>query len=160
MADAIIRPSFGIPRTSGISPGFVDIGGATESGFGAWVAKASISSDEILELWFRMPGTSLPSGTGKLVFEGIANATTGDLDINVKWKSFAIEEDINNPTLNAEGKLDLTWSTGDDWDIKQQKVTLDADTLVAGEWVMMHLTIEAASTLAAVCGFDAFIVFE
>ena len=80
---------------------------------------------------------------------------------NVKWKSFATEEDFGSPTLNAEGVGTITWASGDEDVWKELKVDLDADTVVAGEYILMDVVFETASwTLAAVSTWQVFIIWE
>jgi len=113
---------------------------------------ASLSADTTVQLRFRVPG-SLPTGTATLKLTALANATSGVAKVNAKWASVAAEEtpDIATGSLNAEGTSTLTWSTGDNDQYKDLDITLDADTVVAGEMIVMELVFETASwTLAAV----------
>lgn len=107
-----------------------------------------------------MPPT-LPTGTGKLRILALANATSGNAKPNVKWASVAPEEDPSSATLNAEGVGTLTWGAGDNDQYKELKVTLDADTLVASEMVVMDLVFETASwTLAQVSTWIVSVIWE
>ncbi len=158
---SIIRPQNAIPRTTGISAGFYASGGTPVAGWGPWLVKASITADEILELWFKMPAGALPTGTAKLDFIAVSSATSGGLDIRVKWKSFAVGESILNPGLFAETKVDLDWGGGDANVLKQSKISLTQDTLIVSELIIMHLTLEPGGTQPSVAvGFDASIIFE
>lgn len=122
---------------------------------------ASVDADSTWRLRFMMPPSSLPSGTGKLRLVALAAATTGDAKINPKWASVAMEEDPSSATLNAEGTQTLSWGAGDSDQYKELKVTLDADTLVAGEIVVMDLVFETTSwTLAVFSNWIASIIWE
>jgi len=108
---------------------------------------ASLDGDAELHYIFRAPA-SLPDGTAKLEVVGFSYDADGDAKINPKWKSFAFEEDFDlaAASLNAEGTQTLSWATGEDaHEMKQLKVTLDADTVVAGEFVALRLVMESAS---------------
>ena len=158
----IIMPFQAFPRSDGISPGYIDVTGspAQATGFGTWLAVASSTQDEILEMWFRIPPT-LPTGTAKFVIQAVADAVTGDMDVQISWKSFATGESIENPTLSSEGtQHTFAWSTGNDWDILEDETTLDAETITADETIVVQLTLEAAGTLAADAGFNVYILFE
>jgi hypothetical protein len=147
-----IFPHSAFPVTAGRVFPVVHVGAGAnskqEEGLGVDDATA-IVSDVIWRLRFLMPPT-LPSGTGKLRILSLANATSGALKINPKWASVAVEEDPSSATLNAEGTSTITWSTGDDDQYKETKVTLDADTLVVDEMVVMDFVIENTGTTLAV----------
>jgi hypothetical protein len=122
--------------------------------------EASVGADATWRLRFQMPPT-LPTGTGKLRLLALANATAGSAKVNPQWASVAVEEDPSSATLNAEGTQTLTWSTGDADQYKELKVTLDADTLVASEEVVMDLVFETTDwTLAQVSTWIASIIWE
>lgn len=122
--------------------------------------EASLGADATWRLRFQLPPV-LPSGTGKLRLIALANATSGNAKVNPKWVSVAMEEDPSSATLNAEGTSTLAWSTGDNDQYKELKVTLDADTLVAGEIVVMDLVFETSSwTLAQISTWIASIIWE
>jgi hypothetical protein len=122
--------------------------------------QASVGADSIWRLWFAMPPT-LPTGTAKLKLRAIANATSGDAKVNPKWKSFAIEETVSSPTLNAEGTTTITWAAGDNDQVKEAEIDLDADTVVADEMILMDLTFETASwTLAQISTWQAYVFWE
>jgi hypothetical protein len=159
MAGGPIFPHSEYPVTAGrVFPNIHAANNAHLEGLGV---EASVGADSIWRLWFQMPPSALPSGTGKLLLRALANATTGDAKVNAKWKSFATEETIASPTLNAEGTSTLTWGSGDADQFKELKITLDADTLVAGENVLIDLTFEATSwTLAVVSTWTASIIWE
>jgi hypothetical protein len=159
MAGGPILPCFALPVTAGKV--FENV---SNSEFGFMGVMASVDGDAIWRLNFLMPPSSLPSGTGKIHLLGRAAATTGVAKINVKWKSVAAEEDPSDVTdapLNAEGTSTVTWSSGDSNVLKELKVNLDADTLVAGELVVMDLTFETTSwTLAQVSTWLGAIIWE
>lgn len=122
--------------------------------------EASLGADSTAELRFQLP-PALPSGTGKLRLIALANATTGSAKLNPQWASVAMEESPDTVTLNAEGTQTLTWGAGDNDQYKELKVNLDADTLVAGEVVVMNLIFETTSwTLAQVSTWQPSIIWE
>lgn len=113
---------------------------------------ASLDADAIWRLFYRMPPTTLPTGTGKLLLVGQANATSGVGKLNVKWKSWGANEVPAAASLNAEGVATITFATTA-YRLTELKITLDADTLVAGELVMIDLTGETSGwTLAVTLG--------
>lgn len=122
---------------------------------------ASLGSNAEVDLEFFMPPSSLPSGTGKLRIVGMADAVTGSAQITPSWASVAMGEDPSAATLTSEGTTTMTWSTNDDDEYQEATVTLDADTLVAGEIVVMHLQFTTASwTLAVESGWRFSIIWE
>lgn len=112
---------------------------------------ASITGDTIWRLrWNNIP-YDLPVGTLKLQLWALANATSGDAKVNPKWASVAAEESPSGATLSAEGASTLSWGAGDNDQYKELEITLDADTLIGGEALVMDLTFETASwTLAQI----------
>ncbi len=149
-----------VPDTSGnVFPGVHTASTKYREGLGV---AANISSDRIWHLEFTMPPV-LPGGTCKLVLIAVANATSGVAKVNPKWVSVdpAAGENAFTATRNAEGTTTLTWSTGDNDDDKQTKITLDADTVVAKETIVMDLVFEATGwTLAQQSTWTAFLVWE
>lgn len=124
--------------------------------------KASVSADGTWRMMFKMPPV-LPSGTGKLILPMLANATAGIARLNPKWKSWAAGEDPSSAALNAEGVTPdsksgqagsgdtMEWGSGDNDQILVAKWILNADTLVADEYVALDLVGETASwTLAQI----------
>lgn len=162
MAGGPVFPRSAYPVTGGrVFPNIHVGAGANskqEEGLGV---EASVGADSIWRLRFSMPPTSLPTGTGKLKLLALAAATTGNAKVNPKWASVAVGEDPSSATLNAEGTSTLTWAAGDSDDYKELKITLDADTLVAGEEVVMDLVFETTSwTLAQVSTWIPSIIWE
>jgi len=137
----------------------VGAGANSKHEFGLGVM-ASVSADSIWRLRFQMP-PAMPSGTGKLRLLALANATSGAAKVNPKWVSVAVEEDPSAATLIAETTSTVTWAAGDNDQYKELKVTLDADTLVVSEEVVMDLVFETASwTLAQVSTWIPSIIWE
>jgi len=136
---------------------------------------ASPGTDSIWRLRFQLPPV-LPSGTGKLRLLGLANATAGAIRVNPKWVCVAVGESPSGATLNAEGTTPdaragaagspgasdtLVWGAGDNDQYLEAKWTLNADTLVAGEIVVMDLTFETSGwTLAQVLTCIPSLVWE
>jgi hypothetical protein len=112
--------------------------------------EASVGADSTWRLRFAMPPT-LPSGTAKLRILALANATSGAAKLNPKWVSVAAGEVPSSATPVAEGTSTITWGAGDNDKYLGLSVTLDADTVVASEIVVMDLVGETSGwTLAAV----------
>jgi hypothetical protein len=108
---------------------------------------ASLDADAEIHLFFRVPG-GLPTGTAKLSLVTLGYTDSGNLIFNPKWKSVALEENIDlaASSLNAEGSTTQTRTGGsDDHQLKEVKIVLDADTIVAGEYILMRLVLESAS---------------
>lgn len=158
MAGGPIFPCSALPITT--DRVFPNVHAATNAHFEGLGVQASVGADSIWRLWFQMPPV-LPTGTAKLKLRAIANATSGDAKVNPKWKSFATEEDVDSPSLNAEGTSTITWGAGDDHQFKEAEITLDADTVVADGLIVMDLTFETTSwTLAQVSTWLACVIWE
>ncbi len=122
--------------------------------------EASVGANSTWQLLFEMPQT-LPSGTCKLRLLALAAATSNSAKVNPTWGSCAQGEVPDTTTLTAEGTQTLTWASGDSDKFKELKVTLDADTPVANEIVVMNLVFETTSwTLAVVSTWLASIIWE
>jgi len=162
MAGGPIFPHSAYPVSSDVFPNFhVGAGANSKQEEGLGVA-ASISADSIWRLRFQMPPT-LPSGTGKLRLLALAATVTAQkvAKVDPKWASVAAGEDPSSATLNAEGTTTVTFETTDGDKYKEAKITLDADTLVAGEEVVMDLTFETSGwTLNLVSTWIASIIWE
>lgn len=161
MSGGPIFPNSVYPVTAGrVFPNFHVGAGANSKHDEGMGVEASVGADSTWRLRFQMPPT-LPTGTGKLRLLALANATSGNAMVNPKWASVAVEESPSGATPVAETVQTVTWGAGDNDQYKELKVTLDADTLVAGEVVVMDLVFETASwTLAAVSTWIASIIFE
>lgn len=122
--------------------------------------EASLGADAIWRLFFRLPPTTLPTGTCKLLIVCQANATTGDAKLNPKWKSYGALEVPAAASLTAEGVQTISFATTA-YRLVETKVTLDADTPVAGELIMLDLVGETSGwTLAQILGVQACIIWE
>lgn len=116
---------------------------------GRWIeglgAAASLSSDAKFDTLFWTPDP-LPAGTAKLCLWTLTNGT-GNAQINPKWKSYAPGESMNDAdgSLNAEGTTQLAVSAGDASDFLETKINLDADTIVAGEFIIIAIVLESSS---------------
>lgn len=162
MAGGPIFPhsAFPVDTVGRLFPNFHVGAGANSKQDGGMGVEASLDADAIWRLRFQCPPT-LPTGTGKLMLRALANATSGDAKVNPKWASVAGGEDPSSAALNAEGTTTVTWAAGDADDYKETKVTLDADTLVGGEVIVMDLTFETTSwTLAQVSTWQVFVLWE
>lgn len=154
-------PNSVYPATAGrVFPNFHVGAGANSKHDEGLGVEASVGADATWRLRFQMP-PSLPTGTCKLRLLALANATSGNARVNPKWASVAVEESPSGATLNAEGASQLTWGAGDNDQYKELKITLDADTPVANEIIVMDLVFETASwTLAAVSTWIPSIIWE
>jgi len=161
MAGGPIFPSSAYPVTGGrVFPNFHVGAGANSKHDEGLGVEASVGADATWRLRFQMPPT-LPSGTCKLRLLALANATSGDARVNPMWASVAPEESPSGATLNAEGTSTLTWGAGDNDQYKELKITLDADTPVASEMIVMDLVFETSSwTLAQISTWIASIIWE
>lgn len=160
MAGGPLYPHSCYPVSSNVFPNVhVGAGANSKHDEGLGVA-ASIAADSIWRLRFEFP-TTIPTGTCKLRLLALANATTGDAKVNPKWVSVATEESPSGATLVAEGTSTLTWGAGDNDQYKELVITLDADTPVAKEMLVMDLTFETASwTLAQISTWIASVIWE
>lgn len=115
-------------------------------------------------LIFPFPKDTLPSGTLKLHLLLMANATSGAAYAQVSWASVAIGDTPDTITLNSEGAAAVihTWATGDDDELISYKLTLDADTPVSAEFLLLELTFgnNASHNLAAEMAAWAEILWE
>lgn len=153
-----VHPISAVPDTSGeVYPNVHADSSKYREGLGV---AASPGSDRTWHLEFETPPV-LPSGTCKLVLAVVADAATGAAKVNPKWVSVADAESAFAATRIAEGTTTFTWGTGDNHKDKRVKITLDADTVVAGETIVMDLVFETSGwTLAAVSTWKAAIIWE
>lgn len=156
MAGGPIFPRSAYPVTAGrVFPNFHAATNAHCQGLGY---EASVGADSTWRLWFQMPPT-FPTGTMKLLLRCIANASSGAAKLNPKWKSFAAAETVSSPSLNAEGVATVTFTAIDQF--VETKITLDADTPVAGEEIILDLVGETSGwNLAQVLTVVASIIWE
>ncbi len=157
-----IFPHSAFPVTSGrVFPNFHVGAGANSKHDEGLGVEASVGANSTWRLRFMMPPSSLPTGTCKLRLLALANATSGDAKVNPSWASVAVEESPSGATLNAEGTSTLTWGASDNDQYKELKITLDADTPVAGEIIALDLVFETSSwTLAQVSTWQAAVIWE
>lgn len=158
-----IYPCSAYPVNAGLVFQRIHVGAGSNSkqDVGLGVADATtLASDGTWALRFGLP-PKLPTGTCTLRLWSIANATSGVLKVNPMWVSVAAEEDPSSATPLAEGTQTITWSSGDADVYKVTDVTLDADTAVAGEMLVMSLVFEnTATTLAVASTHYATIIWE
>jgi hypothetical protein len=161
VAGGPIFPHSAYPATPGrVFPNFHVGAGANSKRDEGLGVEASLGADATWELRFQMPPV-LPTGTCKLRLLALANATSNSAKVNPKWVSVAIEESPSGATPVAEGTQTLTWASGDNDQYKELKVTLDADTPVANEEIVMNLVFETSSwTLAVVSTWIASVIWE
>lgn len=128
------------------------------------IVEASLSTNTVVvDLVFPFP-KALPTGTCKLHILMMANATSGAAYGQVSWASAAIGDTPDTITLNSEGAAAAlhTWASGDDDELIEYELNLDADTPVAGEYCVMRVTFgnSASHTLAQVMAAWFEIVWE
>ena len=160
MAGGPFWPHSAFPAQDEAFPNFHNGDGAfSDHDEGLGIA-ADQTADAIWELRWLMPPT-LPSGTAKLRIISLADAITGDLQVNPKWVSVAMGADPSSTSLNAEGTTEIAWNTDDDDTYIETKITLDADTIVADEMIVMDLVFEDTdATLGQISTHMVSMVFE
>ena len=160
MAGGPVYPfSIGYPSSGRVYPGY-HVGSTNARQWYGRRCEASLGADAILELNFQMPQV-LPSGTSKLRCLMQADATAGDGVINPAWASLAVGEDYDTISLTGEGNDTTTWASGDDEELLESIITLDADTIVVDEIVVMQITFVSASwTLAQISTWNFSIIWE
>jgi hypothetical protein len=125
---------------------------------------ASLDANAELHYMWQAPKGSLPSGTCKLEVLAFSYNAGGDVAFNPKWKSIALGEDMDLAagSLNAEGESTITWVGGADaHEMKRATINLDADTVVADEFINMRLALVTANwTLNQRCIFLPSIIWE
>ena len=146
---------------------------ASQEGLG--VANATdLTADRIWHLVFKMP-TTLPTGTASFTLGALADIQAGDLSVDPAWASVAFDEDPSAATLTAEGpdptsrvggdgndsdNSTFGWASGDDDVYLEARWTLNADTVVANEFIHMDLRIDDGDTdVAAVTTLFPSIIF-
>ena len=109
---------------------------------------ASLDADAELHYVWHLPKGSLPVGTCKLEVIMFSFDAGGDAAFNPKWKSIAIDEnmDLAAGSLNAEGESIITWTFGANaHEMRRTTINLDADTVVADEFIQMRLALISAN---------------
>lgn len=114
-----------------------------------WAIPASIAAQTNVHAIFRC--LSAPTGTLKAVLTRVANAATGNARVNLAWAAAAAGANFDTTSLSSEGVQSLAWATGNEYDLLQTVITLDATTApTAGQYVIVQIGYETASwTLAA-----------
>lgn len=154
MAAGFFRPSSIVPVSSlcGIAVHSAGSTGVTQR-FAMYIPDATtLNADQTFAIEFPFPPT-LPSGQLKMRLRSYANAATGVVKFNPKWFSLAAGENPGDATLAAEGTQTITWATGNENDMLVTEVTLDADTPVAEEVLIMNLVFEDTNTTLAVASY-------
>ncbi len=155
MTGGPILPSSAFPMTEGDAFALIYTGAGSTEDLAEMLGVADateVAGDGVLwHLIFQMPEV-LPAGTATLQVRMRANATTGDVGLNIQWVSVAEDESPDDASMNDEGSLDTTVSgTADRY--FTATLTLDADTVVAGEIIHMNVEVDdSAHTVAADTG--------
>lgn len=113
-----------------------------------WAIVASLGANvDVFSVWKIQIA---PTATLKLALYSVANATTGVAKVNPSWAAGAVGTNFDTVSLTAEGTTTVTWAAGNDYDVLETKITLDATTLpTAGQLLFMQIRFETASwTLA------------
>lgn len=151
----VIRPYSSVPVTAGMV--YSKIYNSEEELMHVTTATL-LTSNAIWRLRFQMP-QALPSGTAKVRVIARANAATGVVKFDPKWCSAAVGE--SSCTVQSESTQTMTWSTGNEHDRLEAKITLDADTVVAAEIIEMDFTfVDTDTTLAVESGWLVSIIWE
>lgn len=151
--------SIAYPSTGNAFPGIIS-GGTNARQWHCTVLSSSIAADVTVELEWAMPN-NLPSGTAKLQIETRSNATSGSCNLTPSWVSIAEGENFDTISLNSEGSTNISHGAGDNDDRKIAKVTLDADTVVAGETIRMHIVWATSGfTYTNITGWQFSIIWE
>ncbi len=149
--------------------------GAAVEEEGLGVANATdLTGDRVWSLRFQMP-TTLPTGTATFRLFALAAIEAGDLSVQPLWASVAMDEDPSSATLNDEtpdpdsrtggdgsdgDNSTFGWATADDDKYIEARWTLNADTVIAGELIVMELRIVDADTdVAAVTTLFPSVIF-
>lgn len=154
MAAGYFRPSSIVPVStlSGIQAMSAGSTGVTQR-FAMFIPDATtMTADQTFAIEMPFPPV-IPSGQLKMRLRSYANAASGVVKFNPKWASCAAGENPGDFTLNAEGTQTITWATGNEWDMLVTSVTLDADTPVANEVLIMNLVFEDNNTTLAVASY-------
>ena len=158
MAGGPLSPSSITYAADGVTGG-VHVGGTNSREIQGTLLEASPSVDNTVRLYWDVIPT-LPTGTFKLQITSVANATSGTVVYDPQWIGIAAEADLDPASLNAEGNTTTTWASGDDDALKITEITLDADTLAAGDSVYMELVFDSTSTMAAVSTHKFALIWE
>ena len=109
---------------------------------------ASLDADAELHYVWHVPKGTLPAGNCKLEVIIFAINSDGDAAFNPKWKSVAFDENIDLAagSLNAEGESTISWTFGANaHQMRRATINLDADTVVADEFIQMRLALVSAN---------------
>ncbi len=109
---------------------------------------ASLDADAELHYVWHVPKGTLPIGNCKLEVIMFSFDGDGDAAFNPKWKSVAFDEtmDLAAGSLNAEGESTITWTFGANaYQMRRATINLDADTVVADEFIEMRLALVSAN---------------
>jgi hypothetical protein len=149
------------PGTSGRVFPWVIIGSTNSRPIAGMGVQASLGADAFWYLLFRTPNP-IPAGTCKLRLTQVSLVGgTQACKVNPGWASVAYNENYDTITLNAEGTQTLSLTSSDANLLKQLDTTLDADTLVANEFIYIRLTFETSGwTLAQASVWNAEVIWE
>lgn len=101
----------------------------------------------------------LPTGTPVLRLQRIANATSGQVDVEV-FVGSSNEGDLSSLTLVSKGTQNYSWGAGDNDKMLQETVALTGDLPVADETYVVHLVFKSTTTLTEVSTWIAELVYS
>lgn len=125
-----------------------------------WAIVASLGANvDVRSIWKIQ---TVPTATLKLVLYSVANATTGVAKVNPSWAAGAVGTNFDTVSLSAEGTTTVTWGAGNDFDMLETKITLDAATApTAGQLLFLQIRFETTSwTLAQKSYWSHFLLDE
>ncbi len=158
----LITPTSAYPVSDGNTFPYIYIGkGANSKHEQTLGVVASLGANSIWRLRFLTPPV-IPSETMKLRLLALADATTGNAQVNPAWEAVSPEEDPSAVTLTAEGTTQLSWGASDDDQYKELKITLDAATApTSNQVIVMDITfVTSGWTLAETSGWIPSIIWE
>lgn len=109
---------------------------------------ASLDADAELHYIWHVPKGVLPTGNCKLEVIMFSFDGDGNAAFNPKWKSVSFDEtmDLAAGSLNAEGENTISWTYGvNAHQMRRATINLDADTVVADEFIQMRLALVSAN---------------
>lgn len=163
MSGGPLWPFAKYPITDGVVYPLVYVGGGSGSKFEEGMGLLALhGADGVWDLRFAMPPV-IPSGDPKLRLFALADAATGDEDVEPSWLAIDMGVDPSSASLIGEGDTNFDWATGAQNDeYKEGVVDLDAATAPAADQiVVMKLTFKAAtSSLNEESSWQAYIFWE
>jgi hypothetical protein len=113
-----------------------------------WTVQTSLGGNANVWKIFYCP--TAPVATLKANVYHVANAATGNARLNLSWAAGNVGTNFDTVTLSSETVQTISWATGNEYDMLNTKITLDATTApTAGQLLFLQMGFETASwTLA------------